>query len=123
MALYLDARPDADKAAAAAAEAAVAARARGLRAAGARILVAACFGSDGEGCGAQDVRFAPMLRVYVSDDDAAGQSLLDEPLVDARDAAIAASALERTLSALAGPSDAVAVDGDDETSYDEPVEP
>ena len=96
VALYLDARPDADKAAAAAAEAAVAARARGLRAAGARILVAACFGSDGEGCGAQDVRFAPMLRVYVSDDDAAGQSLLDEPLVDARDAAIAVSALERT---------------------------
>ena len=121
VALYLDARPEGDKAAAAAAEAAVAARARGLRAAGARILVAACFGSDG--CGAQDVRFAPMLRVYVSDDDAAGQSLLDEPLVDARDAAIAVSALERTLLALLGPSDAVAVDGDDQTSYDEPAEP
>ena len=122
VALYLDARPDADKAAAAAAEAAVAARARGLRAAGARILVAACFGSDGEGCGAQDVRFAPMLRVY-GPDDVVGQAVLDEPLVDARDAAIAVSALERTLLALVGPSDAVAVDGDDETSYDEPVEP
>jgi len=121
VALYLDARPDADKAAAAAAEAAVSARARGLRAAGARILVAACFGSDGD-CGAQDVRFAPMLRVY-GPDDAAGHAVLDEPLVDARDAAIAVSALERTLSALVGPSDAVAVDGDDETSYDEPAEP
>ena len=30
------------------------------------------------------------------------------------------SALERTLAALAGPSDAVAVDGDDGTPYDEP---
>ena len=89
VALYLDARPEGDKAAAAAAEAAVSARARGLRAAGARILVAACFGS--EGCGEQDVRFAPMLRVY-GPDDVAGQAVLDEPLVDARDAAIAVSA-------------------------------
>ena len=121
VALYLDARPDADKAAAAAAEAAVAARARGLRAAGARILVAACFGSEGD-CGEQDVRFAPMLRVY-GPEDVVGHAVLDEPLVDARDAAIAVSALERTLLALAGPSDAVAVDGDDETSYDEPMEP
>jgi hypothetical protein len=123
VALYLEASPDGNeaRAAAAAAEAAVAARARGLRAAGARILVSACFGSDGD-CGAQDVAFAPMLRVY-GPEDVAGQAVLDEPLVDARDAAIAASALERTLSALAGPSDAVAVDGDDETSYDEPVEP
>ena len=69
-----------------------------------------------------DVAFAPMLRVY-GPDDAAGHAVLDEPLVDARDAAIAVSALERTLLALVGPSDAVAVDGDDETSYDEPVEP
>ena len=38
--------------------------------------------------------------------------------MDARDAAIAVSALERTLTALAGPSDAVAVDGDEE-----PLEP
>ena len=156
VALYLDARPDGEEwRAAAAAEAAVAARARGLRAAGARILVAACFGS--EGCGAQDVRFAPMMRVY-GPDDVVGQAVLDEPLVDARDAAIAvracveikiygafrrfltarrgqpgrvvqpthwlistqASALERTLLTILGPSDAVAVDGDDGTPYDEP---
>ncbi len=119
VALYLDARPEGDKAAAAAAEAAVAARARGLRAAGARILVAACRGADGD-CGAQDVASAPMLRVY-GPEDVAGHAVLDEPLVDARDAAIAVSALERTLSALVGPSDAVAVDGDDAASYDEPV--
>jgi hypothetical protein len=92
VALYLEASPKGDEArrAAAAAEAAVSARARGLRAAGARILVAACFGSS-EGCGEQDVRFAPMLRVY-GPEDVVGQAVLDEPLVDARDAAIAVSA-------------------------------
>ena len=69
------------------------------------------------------LRYAPQLRVYgVNASAAEGRAVVDEPLVEARDAAIAVGAVEATLSALLGPSDAIVGAAADETA-ERPDEP
>mmetsp|Transcript_9303 Transcript_9303/g.28974 ORF Transcript_9303/g.28974 Transcript_9303/m.28974 type:complete len:357 (-) Transcript_9303:30-1100(-) len=144
--LYLDAELEdseedaGKKAAAAVAESALTSRVMRLLAAGARVLVARCHRSAAEdadddskdedaddgpadSCGGAGVTYAPQLRVYgVNASAAEGRAVVDEPLVEARDAAIAVGAVEATLSALLGPSDAIVGAAADETA-ERPDEP
>jgi len=94
-------------------EMALASRARGLRHAGAAVLVAECDAD--EDC---DAAATPQIKIY-GRESLGGRSLVDEPFEDLRDAEVAVSAAAATLYALAKTDGSLTEDAESFTPEDD----